>query len=358
MWNNEYDGVYVEKQKETKSNVYLKKLGINPDIKTADGRILTLRNHAIMIKEISERSETDGGTSYRAVSLQPINPASAPDPFEANALNQFAKGALEVAIIENNKKSPVFRFAAPFRADGSCLECHAVKIGSLIGAVSLKIPITELVNHTQTTKLLIALTSFVILGLIIATSYGLIWRLVISLDIAQQHLIQLAQTDELTGLTNRRSILKRLKEEHERAARNHDPICVMIADVDFFKKINDSLGHPAGDYVLKSVTARMKAELRSYDIIGRIGGEEFVVVTPNTSLDDAVILADRLRKTIGSVPFIYQGTELLVTLSIGVAEMGASSGVEDAIKRADAALYRAKQCGRNRVEVDDEGESS
>ncbi|MFW6155073.1 MAG: GGDEF domain-containing protein [Planctomycetota bacterium] len=160
-----------------------------------------------------------------------------------------------------------------------------------------------------------------------------------------------ATRDALTGLWNRRAILKLLDDELDRAARDGHPVAVIMGDLDFFKRINDAYGHAAGDEVLREAAARMGGALRAYDQLGRYGGEEFLVVLPGCRADDAVPLAERIRTTVAGEPVGWEGFSLPFTVSLGIATTETPDGLdaEGLICRADAALYRAKQTGRNRV---------
>ncbi|WP_243371081.1 diguanylate cyclase [Geotalea sp. SG265] len=353
MWNYDYGGVYVEKKRGVESNGYLLKIGVNPDLKTTDGRTLTLRNHAIMIKEISVRSEQQDGPSFRIVSSHPLDPANTPDPVEMAALGMFSQGAHEMSrLVLDNPTGPIYRFLLPLHADKSCLECHATRIGDVLGALSITLTISELARETHFSQLLIIVAAVVIIGLVVGITYFLTWRLVIKLDEAQWRLKRLASTDELTGLNNRRHILARLEEEFERSIRLDQPLCVIMLDLDFFKKINDTWGHPFGDHVLKWVANRMNEVVRAYDIIGRIGGEEFVIISPGTTLDEALVLAERLRETIEQETIEHGEISITLTVSAGIVLMDKGDITsDDLIRRADAALYRAKQAGRNRVAI-------
>lgn len=163
--------------------------------------------------------------------------------------------------------------------------------------------------------------------------------------------LEMAVTDQLTGLNNRRYLTNQLQGLVMRAARGGEPVSVILADIDHFKSINDTFGHDAGDEVLKALAARLSTNLRPSDMPCRYGGEEFVIVMPNTFPDFAAMVAERLRRDVAGAPFgIGEGRELVVTASFGVA--GTGVGVDTAerlMKRADEALYRAKQAGRNRV---------
>ena len=164
--------------------------------------------------------------------------------------------------------------------------------------------------------------------------------------------LELAVTDQMTGLFNRRYLSGQLEPLVQRAARGGEPVSLLVADIDYFKRINDGFGHDVGDEVIKEFAARLASNFRPMDIACRYGGEEFVVVMPDTRGDYACLVAERLRRHVAGAPFpIRGGAERIdVTVSIGVAV--AEAGVDTAdrlLKRADEALYKAKQTGRNRV---------
>lgn len=162
-----------------------------------------------------------------------------------------------------------------------------------------------------------------------------------------------AAHDGLTGIWNRRAILDLLKKEVERHHRNGEPLGIVMADVDHFKRINDTYGHPAGDTVLLEVVARIVKSLRRYDFVGRYGGEEFLAVVPGCDAADLMASAERIRESIAMHPIDTDAGQLSITLSLGVVSMQANSifDYESVLHAADAALYRAKANGRDRVEV-------
>jgi len=165
--------------------------------------------------------------------------------------------------------------------------------------------------------------------------------------------LELAVTDQLTGLNNRRFLTNQLQGLVMRSNRGGEPVSVILTDIDRFKDINDTYGHDVGDQVLKELAARLSTNLRPADLACRYGGEEFVVAMPNTGVDYALLVAERLRRDVADTPFPIAGGEAIaVTASFGVA--GAGPGIDTAaklIKHADEALYRAKESGRNRVAV-------
>jgi two-component system, cell cycle response regulator len=167
-----------------------------------------------------------------------------------------------------------------------------------------------------------------------------------------QRSLSLALTDELTGLYNRRYVFAHLNELLARMPENGTETAVMLFDIDHFKLVNDRHGHPAGDEVLRELAKRAMRQVRSVDLVGRLGGEEFIVVMPETNLAGAAIVAERVRAAVAEALFVLadDGTAVAVTISIGVAVTGrGDEKLESLLKRADEALYAAKNAGRNQV---------
>jgi len=162
-----------------------------------------------------------------------------------------------------------------------------------------------------------------------------------------------ATRDGLTGVWNRKMIFDTLAEELARAEREGTPLAIVMADLDKFKSINDSFGHPAGDVVLLQASRRLSAGIRSYDHVGRYGGEEFLIVLPNCDREQARNLSERLRQAVADTPMDVEGKELQITCSLGVAFTDTPNGTTVAalVQAADEALYLAKQTGRNCVQV-------
>jgi diguanylate cyclase (GGDEF)-like protein len=159
--------------------------------------------------------------------------------------------------------------------------------------------------------------------------------------------------DALTGIANRRLLTDRLREESERAKRYSRPLCLVMVDIDRFKAINDSHGHEIGDNVLVEVVRVLEAEIREHDLCGRWGGEEFLVMMPETTRDHAVLAMERLRQAVASLRVRVNDDSLSVTVSLGMAELRADENYSSAINRADVALLRAKRNGRDRYELAD-----
>jgi two-component system cell cycle response regulator len=170
-----------------------------------------------------------------------------------------------------------------------------------------------------------------------------------------QQSIEMAITDGLTGLYNRRYMESHLGALVEQASARGKPLTALVLDIDYFKSVNDTHGHDAGDDVLREFAMRIKKSIRGIDLACRLGGEEFVIIMPETDMAVATIVAERLRRRIASEPFpIVHGSQAIdVTISIGIATLdGAEDTAATILKRADQALYRAKRDGRNRVVAD------
>ena len=165
------------------------------------------------------------------------------------------------------------------------------------------------------------------------------------------HSLELAVIDQLTGLYNRRYMTAQLDALIQRAGKSRQPTAALVVDIDHFKKINDSFGHAVGDEVLREFAARLASNVRAVDLACRYGGEEFVVLMPDTELEHAHLIAERIRRNVAGSPFrVAGGHELLsVTISVGVASAAPGDEAAALLKRADEALYAAKTEGRNRV---------
>ena len=352
-WNAQYGGVYVVKKKGVESNPFLKELGIDPDIRTQDGRVLTLRNPALMTREISELALQEKTVGFHLVSLRSLNPENRPDDFERDSLQRFEKGDRESWQLDRGGTVPLFRYVLPLKVEEPCLRCHGqqgYRVGDIRGGVSVMLPAARLLEQMSTNRNQIIADTAATTGILLAILYFLTGKLVRRLDEVQTKLKHIAVTDELTGLKNRRYIMEQIDKEYQRAARTGGPLSLIILDIDHFKRINDTYGHAVGDAVLKEVSRTMLSSLRAYDLLGRIGGEEFLIASPGSTLDEAVGLAERVRMTIRGGKVMNQADAITVTVSAGITslrEQDANTGA--LLARADTALYLAKQQGRNRV---------
>ncbi len=171
------------------------------------------------------------------------------------------------------------------------------------------------------------------------------------LEEANQQLLMVSQTDGLTRLSNRRHLEERLSEMYEHATRLNEPLACVMCDLDKFKSVNDTYGHQVGDTVLKQLADILREQAREIDRVGRYGGEEFMLLLPGASIEDAAHFADRLRKAVEAHTFTFEGGSLQRTISLGVSSWPHPDvrTADSLVKAADDALYVAKETGRNRA---------
>jgi diguanylate cyclase (GGDEF)-like protein len=187
------------------------------------------------------------------------------------------------------------------------------------------------------------------IGIFSSSLRDALFRRRVELEAAYKRIEELAELDELTGSFNRRCIMRLLDDEIIRAQRNNTPCTAALIDLDWFKRINDNFGHPTGDEVLRTFAITIFANIRSIDKFGRYGGEEFLLVLPDTPHDKAVQMLDRLRGIVEALDWSAFSDGLTVTISGGVATLGPNDTPDTLLARADSALYAAKERGRNRI---------
>jgi diguanylate cyclase (GGDEF)-like protein len=354
-WAAKHGGVYVKVTPDTVINPYLQKIpGLKVVINDQDGIAYTLKNPALMTRELSELAAEKGVVHFKITSLTPLNPNNRADGFEQAALQAFTQGQQEFFSFERNGQQTFFRYMAPLVTTKPCLRCHAhqgYREGDIRGGISVSLPASEMLEQIRLNRIYIILIALGIVALIY-TIIRYISRVFIGdLNRAEQQLQEMANRDFLTSLLNRREAYRRIHEEMARAERTGLPLSFILFDIDHFKQLNDSHGHNAGDMVLTQLAVKLMAALRDYDIACRYGGEEFLVVAPETDEQQAFKLAERLRATIATTCFTTEQQErtLTVTISVGVAQLKQDETIEQVISRADGALYHAKHTGRNRV---------
>jgi diguanylate cyclase (GGDEF)-like protein len=220
----------------------------------------------------------------------------------------------------------------------------------LFSSTPIGLPIT-----TQTERVA-AMLSFILtigqcafVGLYGSTMRKMLYDRSFELKAAYKRIEELAELDELTGASNRRCIMRMLEEEIARATRGGSPCSISLIDLDWFKRINDTYGHPTGDEVLRTFSITMFANIRSVDRFGRYGGEEFLLVLPDMDTDQAMRALDRLRAIIADLDWSAFSPGMKVTLSAGVATLNPNETSDLFLARADSALYAAKAQGRNRI---------
>ena len=353
-WSAMHGGVYVIKTPGMQSNPYLKK----PDIKTVDGRTLTLKNPALMTREISELANENSLFTFRITSLRPINPSNWPDPFETRALNDFEKGSKEAILIEDKPEGARLRYMAPLHVEQPCLACHGqqgYKVGQIRGGISVSFSIDEVNKALRQNNLVITGLSVLTVSLLLATLWYFFRQMQLRLDESRALLQRMATTDNLTNIANRASVLNRFNEGFARQRRNLSQLGCLMIDVDHFKSINDRYGHPMGDAVLRELAAIISAILRPYDTFGRYGGEEFLLVLDGVNREHLATLAERTRVVVENELNKRVDLSEPITISLGGTLVCAEDpSIDEVIKRADEALYLAKNRGRNRVVLLDE----
>jgi diguanylate cyclase (GGDEF)-like protein len=237
----------------------------------------------------------------------------------------------------------------------------ALAVALLLMVERRALPLVAALNDVPT-DFLNSLFGLLISALMVLALFGLV-RMLNELRKTETELRLQATTDPLTGLLNRRQLLLELDAEIRRAQRGGRPLSVLMLDLDHFKSVNDHHGHAIGDEVLIKAMALCRQELRSIDLLGRVGGEEFVAVLPDADADEALVAAERLRQSLAQAPLVTNAGPLTITISVGAVTMQAvpvahanqapppHEILQQLLKHADDALYAAKGAGRNCVRV-------
>jgi diguanylate cyclase (GGDEF)-like protein len=344
-WNTLHKGVYVPVTESVKPNPHLidpmRDIPVNPDL------MLTKINPSLMTKEISRLTEQRSGAIMRITSLNLLNPDNQALPHEQIALKQFENGMPEKWQHMQDSGQSVFFYMAPLKTDHSCLQCHksqGYRIGDIRGGISITLPLLTPFPWKDITLIHAAL---------LVTGLGGILYFGTALNRAHESLKRQATIDALTGLLNRRSFSEKIAVEFAACRRNNRPLSLIMCDVDWFKKFNDTYGHAAGDDCLARVAAVMKQSLkRPADFCARYGGEEFIMVLPDTSENGAMHVAERIREDVLNLDIAHETSPVKkVSVSLGVVtgDPARTSDYEQLTIQSDEALYRAKALGRNRV---------
>ena len=363
QWAAGHNGVYVRLEPGVEPNPYLLKVpGLKVVIRDESGQPYVLKNPALITREISELAAQKGMFRFHITSLDPLNPANAPDPFETESLRKFAAGVNENSAYESSDGEVYFRYMAPLVTEKSCLVCHAqqgYKEGDIRGGISVTSSATETAVKIGESRVFLMLAAALIVLLILTIIYLVARSFIKELKTAETKLVEMATQDFLTGLLNRRETFHRLDEELQRSRRLATPFSVLLLDLDHFKQVNDVHGHSAGDLVLQAVAAALRQGVRPYDLCCRYGGEEFLVILPETALEAAAGIAERLRHDIENLKIaVTKKTDLRITTSIGAATLVGNESIDQLIARADEAMYNAKASGRNRVSLADPPDAS
>jgi len=245
---------------------------------------------------------------------------------------------------------------APLITEESCLQCHAqqgYKVGDIRGGIGIQLDTHDLERTMRRNSAIIAALAVTTIALLLTLIFSLFNRLRKQLAQARRLLRVMATIDPLTGAYNRRQVQQHFANELSRHVRSQHPLSCLMIDIDHFKAVNDAHGHQVGDDVLRKVTSRIGSSLRVYDVVGRYGGEEFLVILPETDSQEAAAIAERVRESVAQTAEATGDQGHPVTISLGVASNRSGDTVDTMTQRADEALYHAKNNGRNRVEVSD-----
>lgn len=304
--------------------------------------------------------ELNAGASVEIFSDHPLFlPVSAgPEAMRLLALAQARAGSTLFSRTESIDGTTYMRLFAPIAAAADCISCAASGLtpfarGDIIGVREVRYPVTPAWSGTAlwlAAALLLLLTALVIFTVIVIPlirrnrqEKAQIHNLAATLEVQ-------ASTDPLTGLHNRRYFENALQQYLLEFNRSRSPLGLLVFDLDHFKKVNDTHGHDAGDMVLREVALRLRAITRDNDVVARIGGEEFAVITPYASQEQLLMVAERYRTMISALNIPIGKVMLKPTISIGIATN--SNGIDnshDLFKAADQKLYQAKREGRNRI---------
>ncbi len=344
-WNSAHGGVYVPVTPWTPPNPWLDVP--HRDETTRSGRLLTLINPAYMTRQVAEITRARRGIEIHLTSANPLRPENAPAPWERAALASFEHGAAEhVEFTAEAGEREVVRYMAPLPVEESCLSCHArqgYRVGEVRGGISVVSPADQLAASRRGSRrsILLASATLWVLGAALIAAVVSAYR---HKSLLAAQLRELALVDELTGLHNRRGFHVLAEKRLQIARRTGLPDLLLFIDLDNMKRINDELGHEAGDEALRRAGGVLRAAFRTSDIIARLGGDEFVVLCPNTEPGAAATLLAGLEQHVGdanagaTVPW-------RLSLSVGTASFDPQRPVtlDELTREADAAMYAAKQ---------------
>lgn len=349
QWIGGHGGVYVEKGGGIEPNPQLSHIP-ERDIETPSGRQLTLLNSPTVLREILTEFESNSSDQIRLVSPNPINPRGELDLWEKTTFLKLQNGAKKIEEQTVKDGANVFRLMYPIKQQQKCKKCHDYGLeaeGDVVGGLSI------LVDRSQTDEVFYTLLrrmSFAYIGIWLAGVIGLLLfdvgarKLLLKIEFTSTH-------DALTKLKNRGAIEEMHRYCVQVAHRYKQDYSVLLIDVDHFKKVNDTYGHSAGDTALKVMAKTLQKTIRATDVAGRFGGEEFLVLAPNSDINATRALAERILQSIRDEDIPHSEMEAFhITVSIGVASNShQANDAESILNVADKALYRAKDEGRNRV---------
>jgi diguanylate cyclase (GGDEF)-like protein len=248
--------------------------------------------------------------------------------FNTGALRMTSTQATIAWLLMTAATAAIFLLHAPI---GMAMSTHGERVASLLAFVA-------------------TIGQCIFVGLYGNAMRKRLYRSGVELRLAYSRIEELAELDELTGAHNRRSIMRALDDEIASSQRTGSPCAIALIDLDWFKRVNDLYGHPTGDEVLRTFAISIFANIRPAEKFGRYGGEEFLLIMPDTTKEDAIKITDRLRAIIADVDWSALSPGMSVTISAGVASLVGDDNADSLLARADRSLYAAKDNGRNRVE--------
>jgi diguanylate cyclase (GGDEF)-like protein len=270
------------------------------------------------------------------IAQQRVELAEASGDFREALRWQREATALHVAMAAQDQTTRVAELQARFDSDQQAREIELLRA-------------TAEVRELELQRQRLILQSGIVLGVLLLGVFALLVSRLRLGRISARKLEQVARTDPLTGLANRRDIIEKIELERTRCLRSGRPFALVMADIDQFKAINDQHGHGVGDRVLIEVARRLRARVRGQDCVARWGGEEFLLLLPDTDMGGAAALSEQLRATVAGSPCDIDGQAIDLSLTLGVCQFRSGMSLDDCVQVADEALYAGKRAGRNRV---------
>ena len=358
-WNAEHNGVYVPVTEELQPNPYLD----DPlrDVETLEGMELTKVNPAYMTRLVSGIIREYDGIGFHITSLNPVNPSNATDSWEKESLEAFEEGETNKWTLSDTDGNKYLRYMEPLYVEESCLQCHSgYNTGDIRGGISVQVPYSSFEDAKNAAILRIVLVYFIFFVVFGSVTVFFGRKTIANEKTLQSYnhtLEDISRTDELTGLFNRRYLMNQLEEEIKRSIKYEYPLSVMVLDLDNFKNINDTYGHLAGDKVLQQAAKLMVSAVRSDDIVGRYGGDEFIIILPKTAVNVGKEIAERIINAFRNEEIIIdENLKLSILASVGISALSHGDtdkkGLGDwLLSKADKALYEAKEKGKDSIQI-------